>query len=30
VPDHKAIDEFGLVKNLESDKIHVSGLVVQE
>lgn len=30
VPDHKAIDEYGLIKNLESDKIHVSGLVVQE
>ena len=30
VPDHKEIDEYGLIKNLESDQIHVSGLVVQE
>eukprot|EP00041_Stephanoeca_diplocostata_P038083 m.1475849 g.1475849 ORF g.1475849 m.1475849 type:complete len:1525 (+) comp25156_c0_seq6:241-4815(+) len=29
-PDHKAIDEYGLIKYLESDKIHVSGLVCQE
>jgi len=30
VPDHKAVDQYGLIKNLESDQIHVSGLVVQE
>ncbi|CAL1529066.1 unnamed protein product [Lymnaea stagnalis] len=30
VPDTKAKDEFGLLKNVESDKIQVSGLIVQD
>jgi len=30
VPDMKVLDEFGLPKYFESDKIHISGLVVCE
>ncbi|KAK0067220.1 carbamoyl-phosphate synthase [ammonia] mitochondrial [Biomphalaria pfeifferi] len=30
VPDTKAKDEYGLLKNVESDKIQVAGLIVQD
>mmetsp|Transcript_32198 Transcript_32198/g.37021 ORF Transcript_32198/g.37021 Transcript_32198/m.37021 type:complete len:1514 (-) Transcript_32198:107-4648(-) len=30
VPDRKTLDEFGLPKYFESDKIHVNGLIVQD
>jgi len=30
VPDRKTIDEYGLPKHFESDKIHVNGLIVQD
>uniref|UniRef100_UPI00193A6D74 carbamoyl-phosphate synthase [ammonia], mitochondrial-like n=1 Tax=Styela clava TaxID=7725 RepID=UPI00193A6D74 len=30
VPDTKARDKWGLLKNVESEKIHVSGLIVQD
>ncbi|POM73123.1 Carbamoyl-phosphate synthase, large subunit, partial [Phytophthora palmivora] len=30
VPDTKALDEFGLHKNIESDRIHAAGMIVQD
>lgn len=30
VPDRSAVDEFGLAKYFESDRIQVSGLIVQQ
>ncbi|CAH0478429.1 unnamed protein product [Peronospora belbahrii] len=30
VPDTKILDEFGLHKNIESDRIHAAGMIVQD